>query len=57
MHETPRVIASQVAMYTYTAGSSIALTRAVCMLVFPHAVTSGASLYIEQEKLIVDKPE
>ena len=43
--------------YTYTAGSAIALTGAVRMLVLPHAVTSGASLYIEQEKLITGKPE
>ena len=35
----------------YTAGSGIALTGAVRLLIFPHAVTSGASLYIEQEKL------
>ena len=27
------------------------------MLVLPHAVTSGALLYIEQEKLISGKPE
>ena len=37
----------------YTAGSAIALTAAVCMLVLPHAVTTGATLYIEQEYLIV----
>ena len=49
--------ASQVALYTYTGGSAIALTRAVHMLVLPHAVISGASLYIEQEKLIAGKPE
>ena len=42
-------IASQVALYSYTAGSAIALTGTVRMLVLPHAVTSGASLYIEQE--------
>ena len=41
----------------YTAGSAIALARAVRMLVFPHAVTAGASLYIEQEYLITGKPE
>ena len=41
----------------YTAGSTIALTRAVPMLVLPHAVTAGASLYIEQEHLIAGKPE
>ena len=41
----------------YTAGSAIALTRAVRMLVLPHAVTAGASLYIEQEYLIAGKPE
>ena len=41
----------------YTAGSAIALTRAVHMLVLPHAVTAGASLYIEEEYLIVGKPE
>ena len=33
----------------YTAGSAIALTGAVRMLVLPHAVIAGASLYIEQE--------
>ena len=27
------------------------------MLVLPHAVTAGASLYIEQEYLIAGKPE
>ena len=27
------------------------------MLALPHAVTAGASLYIEQENLIADKPE
>ena len=32
-----------------TAGSTIALTRAVRTLLLLHAVTSGASLYIEQE--------
>ena len=37
----------------YTAGSAIALTGAVRMLVLPHAVTAGAaSLYIEREYLI-----
>ena len=41
----------------YTAGSAIALTGAVRMLVLPHAVTAGASLYIEQEYLIAGKPE
>ena len=41
----------------YTARSAIILSRAVCMLVFPHAVTTGASLYIEQEYLITGKPE
>ena len=41
----------------YTAGSAIALTGAVRMLVLPHAVPSGASLYIEQENLIAGKPE
>ena len=41
----------------YTAGSAIALTGAVPMLVLPHAVTTGASLYIEQEYLIAGKPE
>ena len=41
----------------YTAGSAIVLTGAVCMLVLPHAVTTGASLYIEQEYLIAGKPE
>ena len=35
----------------YTAGSAIALTGTVRMLVLPHAVTAGASLYIEQENL------
>ena len=40
-----------------TAGSTIALTRAVRMLVLPHAVTAGASLYIEQEYPIAGKPE
>ena len=29
----------------------------VSMLELPHAVTTGASLYIEQEYLIVGKPE
>ena len=43
--------------YTYTTESAIALTGAVHMLVLPHAVTSGALLYIEQEKLIAGKPE
>ena len=37
--------------------AAIALTGAVRMLVLPHAVTAGASLYIEQEYLIVGKPE
>ena len=37
--------------------SAIALTGAVPMLVLPHAVTAGASLYIEQEYLIAGKPE
>ena len=41
----------------YTAGSSIALTGAVRMLVLPHAVIAGVLLYIEQENLIVGKPE
>ena len=41
----------------YTAGSAIALTGAVPMLVLPHAVTAGALLYIEQEYLIAGKPE
>ena len=41
----------------YTAGSAIALTRAVLMLLLPHAVTAGASLYIEQENQIAGKPE
>ena len=41
----------------YTAGSAIALTRAVPMLELPHAVTAVASLYIEQENLIAGKPE
>ena len=36
----------------YTAGSAIALTGAVRMLVLPHAVMAGASLYIEQKNLI-----
>ena len=39
------------------AGSAIALTGAVRMLVLPHAVTAGASLYIEQEYLIAGKPD
>ena len=38
-------------------GSAIALTGGVCMLLLPHAVTAGALLYIEQENLIVGKPE
>ena len=38
-------------------GSAIALTGAVRMLLLPHAVTAGASWYIEQENLIADKPE
>ena len=41
----------------YTAGSAIALTGAVPMLVLPRAVTAGALLYIEQEYLITGKPE
>ena len=41
----------------YTAGSAIALNGAVSMLVLPHAVTAGASLYIEEENLIAGKPE
>ena len=41
----------------YAAGSATALTGAVPMLVMPHAVTAGASLYIEQEYLIAGKPE
>ena len=41
----------------YTAGSAIALTRAVPMLVLPHVVTAGASLYIEEEYLIAGKPD
>ena len=40
-----------------TAGSGLALTGAVRMLVLLYAVTSGASLYIEHEKLIAGKPE
>ena len=40
-----------------TAGSAIALTGAVCMLVLPHAVTAGVLLNIEQEYLIAGKPE
>ena len=35
----------------------IGLTGAVPMLVLPHAVTAGASLYFEQEYLIAGKPE
>ena len=34
---------------------AIALTGAVCMLILPHAVTAGASLYIEQKYLIAGK--
>ena len=41
----------------YTAGSAIALTGAVRVLLLPHAVTAGALLYIEQEYLIAGKPE
>ena len=41
----------------YTARSAIALTRTVRILVLPHAVTAGASLYIEQENLIAGKPD
>ena len=43
----------------YTAGSATALTGAVYvpMLVMSHAVTAGASLYIEKENLIAGKPE
>ena len=42
----------------YTAGSAIAaLTGTVRMLVLPHAVTIGASLYIEEENPIAGKPE
>ena len=52
-----RAIETQGWLCTYTAGSAIALTGAVSMLVLPHAVTAGASLYIEQEYLIAGKPE
>ena len=41
----------------YIAGSAVALTGAVHMLVLPCAVTTGASLYIEQEYPIAGKPE
>ena len=37
--------------------SAIALNRAVRMLALPHAVTVGASLYIEQENLVVGRTE
>ena len=43
-----RVLASG---YVHTGRSAIALAGAVSMLVLPHAVTAGASLYIEQGKL------
>ena len=41
----------------YTAGSAIAQTGSRHMLALPHAVTADASLYIEQENLIVGKPQ
>ena len=41
MLERERAIETKLALYT--AGSAIALTGAVCMLVLPHAVTSCAS--------------
>ena len=47
----------QLKLALYTAGSAIALTGAVRTLVLPHAVTAGASLYIEQEYPIAGKPE
>ena len=47
----------KLALYTGTAESAIGLTGAVRMLLLPYAVTAGASLYIEQENLIVSKPE
>ena len=47
--ERARAIETQVALYA--ASSSIAFTGAVRMLVLPHLVTTGVSLYIEQEKL------
>ena len=50
-----KLMSSRLALYT--AGSAIALTGAVPMLVLPHAGTAGASLYIEQEYLIAGKPE
>ena len=53
MLESTRAIESQLTLYT--ARSAIALTRAVCMLLLPHAVTNGASLHIEQKNLIAGK--
>ena len=52
-----RAIIKNSRLALYTAGSAMALTGAVPMLVLLHAVTSGASLYIEQEYLIAGKPE
>ena len=44
-----------------TSGASVrpenTVTYSVSMLVLPHAVTAGASLYIEQDYLIAGKPE
>ena len=47
-----RMLERHVQLALYTAGSAIALTGAVPMLVLPHAVTAGVSLYIEQEYLM-----
>ena len=55
MLESARVIQLKLALYT--AGRAIASTGAGRMLALPHAVTAGASLYIEQENLTAGKPE
>ena len=55
MLECARVLKLKLA--PYTAGSALVKTGAVRMLLLSHAVTSGASLYIEQENLITGKPE
>ena len=52
-----RMLELKVGSVLYTAGSAIALTGAVRKPVLPHAVTAGASLYIEQEYLITGKPD
>ena len=52
MLERARAIETQVGSV-----HAIALTGTVPMLALPHAVTTGALLYIEQENLIAGKPE